>query len=121
MARRRGIDYNTEIPLEKKAPLGFFDPTEDDAYEPERKRKHFRSDVGWGGEWGGGGGGGGGGVGGGRLTTCSVPRQIEGPQPTLLEEQKRKEDQKRIEELKKKDLPAALMKINKMAGSAVRR
>jgi pre-mRNA-splicing factor CDC5/CEF1 len=27
--RKRGVDYNEEIPFEKKAPLGFYDPSED--------------------------------------------------------------------------------------------
>lgn len=84
--RKRGVDYNAEIPFEKQAPKGFHDPGEDDAYvAPERKRG-FRTDI-------------------------------EGEGKTAREEKKRKEDDKKLEELKKKDLPAALMKINKLRGA----
>jgi hypothetical protein len=37
----------------------------------------------------------------------------------VLEEQERKEAAKNLEELKKKDMPAALMKINRLRGGEV--
>lgn len=38
--RRRGVDYNEEIPFEKQPPAGFFDPSEDsgDIAPPNFKR-----------------------------------------------------------------------------------
>eukprot|EP00730_Choanoeca_flexa_P019692 TRINITY_DN9626_c0_g1_i3.p1 TRINITY_DN9626_c0_g1~~TRINITY_DN9626_c0_g1_i3.p1 ORF type:complete len:758 (+),score=197.87 TRINITY_DN9626_c0_g1_i3:68-2341(+) len=41
---------------------------------------------------------------------------VEGVPRQVLEEQERKEQAKKIEELKKKDMPAALMKINRLRG-----
>lgn len=45
--------------------------------------------------------------------------QIEGLGRQLESQKAQKEDAKKIEELKKKDLPAALMKINQMSRNEV--
>ncbi len=37
--RKRGVNYNDEIPFEKLAPLGFFDPSAD---TPDVERPNFK-------------------------------------------------------------------------------
>eukprot|EP00056_Hartaetosiga_gracilis_P006263 m.94889 g.94889 ORF g.94889 m.94889 type:complete len:756 (-) comp12422_c1_seq1:60-2327(-) len=81
--RRRGVDYNAEIPFEKKAPKGFFDPTSDDVPDLTNRRLNKRTDV-------------------------------EGKSKHVLLDKQKREDEKRIQDLKKKNLPAALMKINQL-------
>ena len=56
---------------------------------------------------------------GGTRTNTMAGVQVEGIPRQVLEEQERKEAAKKLEELKKKDMPAALMKINRLRGGEV--
>eukprot|EP00049_Salpingoeca_infusionum_P017818 m.354482 g.354482 ORF g.354482 m.354482 type:complete len:771 (+) comp17033_c0_seq1:30-2342(+) len=82
-SRRKQVDYNAEIPFEKKAPMGFFDPSLDGEIKPGSRRMDRREDV-------------------------------EGFSKREMEEKAQREDERKLEELKKKDMPAALMKMNNM-------
>eukprot|EP00038_Savillea_parva_P008761 m.179009 g.179009 ORF g.179009 m.179009 type:complete len:779 (+) comp14664_c0_seq1:64-2400(+) len=82
--RKDGIDYNAEIPFEKKAPKGFFDPSKDGT----PASREFKP--------------------------MSLEDARGGPSRDKVEEQKRREDKKRHEEQQKKDMPRAVMQMNKM-------
>lgn len=82
--RQRGVDYNAEIPFEKKQPMGFFDPSKDAAPKGKDFRKHAREEA------------------------------DGGARRDKQEEKKRLEDKKRHEAQEKKDMPRAVMQMNKM-------
>eukprot|EP00039_Didymoeca_costata_P014069 m.222812 g.222812 ORF g.222812 m.222812 type:complete len:768 (-) comp15939_c2_seq2:116-2419(-) len=83
--KRRGVDYGTEIPFEKKPAIGFFDPSKDGEHSARAFKPVSREEA------------------------------EGGPRRDTIEEQKRKEDKKRQSELEKKDMPRAVMIMNKMS------
>jgi len=82
--KTRGVDYNAEIPFEKKQPMGFFDPSKDAAPRGKIFKKQSREEA------------------------------DGGARRDKEEAQKRKEDKKRHEDQEKKDMPRAVMQMNKM-------
>ena len=82
--QKRGVDYNAEIPFEKKQPMGFFDASKDAA----PRGKGFKKQ--------------------------SLEEADGGARRDKEEAKKRKEDKKRHEEQEKKDMPRAVMQMNKM-------
>ena len=112
--RGRRVDYNEEIPFYKRPAAGFFDPGHDETVRPIVKQK-TRADV----------------------RPCDVvgllqqraaPHshgrlrwwwwwwQVEGLPRQVLEQQELRAEKRRLDELKKKNLPQALMKINRLQG-----
>lgn len=89
--RRRGVDYNADIPFEKKPAVGFFDTSSDGAPA-------------------------------GRVfKPMSLEEADGGPRRDKIEQQKRKEDKKRHEELMKKDATRAVMQMNNMRDDITQR
>lgn len=82
--RQRGVDYNAEIPFEKKQPMGFFDPSSDAAPAGKDFKKHSREEA------------------------------DGGARRDKEEARKRKEDKAKHEAQEKKDMPRAVMQMNKM-------
>jgi len=89
--RQRGVDYNAEIPFEKKAPTGFFDPSKDGEYRSkEFKRMNLEDATG-------------------------------GPRRDKVEKQNRRDDDKKHAEQQKKDMPRAVKQMNKIRDDAPQR
>ena len=83
--RRAGfMDYNAEIPFEKKAAIGFFDPSADDKYKADPK-----------------------------FVKRSL-QQMEGERRIDKEMEERKKDAKRQKKQKAENLPGALSNIDKL-------
>lgn len=77
--RKRGVDYNAEIPFEKQPALGFYDTTEEH-YDPFAPDFH-------------------------RLRQ----QQLEGELRSEKEEKERKKDKNRLKQRKENEVPAALL------------
>ncbi|KAH3765195.1 cell division control protein [Pelomyxa schiedti] len=78
------IDYNNEIPFHRSAPKGFYDvPQEED-------KKHVKPDF-----------------------KSTLLEKVEGPRRAEVEGKKRKDDMTKHKEKEKKDVPAAVMQMNK--------
>jgi pre-mRNA-splicing factor CDC5/CEF1 len=75
--RKRGVDYNEEIPFEKKAPAGFFDPSKDGTSTSREFKKGTLEDA------------------------------DGGERRDAIEKKLRKEDKKKHEAQQKKDMPRA--------------
>lgn len=87
--KRRGIDYNEEIPFEKRPAPGFFDTTKDHQRTVDLKNDpNFYNNV--------------------------DLRELEGKRRDEEEERERKKDAKRQKLHRKTDLPSHLLQINKM-------
>lgn len=82
--KRRGVDYNAEIPFEKKPAQGFYDTGEEELpdYQPDFKK--LRQD------------------------------HLDGKMRDDLEQQERKKDKEKMKKRKESDLPGAVMQINKL-------
>ncbi|XP_001630383.2 cell division cycle 5-related protein [Nematostella vectensis] len=82
--KKRGVDYNAEIPFEKKPASGFYNTSDENLpdYQPDFKR--LRQD------------------------------HLEGKMRDEIEQQERKKDKERMKKKKESDLPGAVMQINKM-------
>lgn len=82
--KRRGVDYNAEIPFEKKPAQGFYDTGEEELpdYQPDFKK--LRQD------------------------------HLEGKMRDDIEQQERKKDKEKMKKRKENDLPGAVMQINKL-------
>lgn len=82
--KRRGVDYNAEIPFEKRPAQGFYDTGEEELpdYQPDFKK--LRQD------------------------------HLDGKMRDDIEQQERKEDKKKMKKRKEDDLPGAVMQINKL-------
>lgn len=82
--KRRGVDYNAEIPFEKKPAQGFYDTGEEELpdYQPDFKK--LRQD------------------------------HLDGKMRDDVEQQERKKDKEKIKKRKENDLPGAVMQINKL-------
>lgn len=89
--RKRGVDYNAEIPFQKKPAIGFFDPSKDGAPAAREFKKTSREDA------------------------------HGGARRDKIEEQKRREDKKRHEEQQKQNMPRAVMQMNKLSQDAPQR
>jgi len=90
--RKRGVDYNAEIPFEKKAPAGFFDPGKDAVAHLNKEFKKGTLEDADGGE-----------------------------QRDATEKRLRKEDKKKHEAQQKKDMPRAVLQMNKMGNEEITR
>lgn len=82
--RKRGVDYNEEIPFEKVAPRGFYDPLKDERVTPGAFQAKTRQDL------------------------------EGGPTRDQKEAKERKKDKQRMEDLKKNDMTRAVMQLNKL-------
>lgn len=82
--KRRGVDYNAEIPFEKKPAQGFYDTGEEELpdYQPDFKK--LRQD------------------------------HLDGKMRDDIEQQERKKDKDKMKKRKENDLPGAVMQINKL-------
>lgn len=82
--KKRGVDYNAEIPFEKKPAQGFYDTAEEELpdYQPDFKK--LRQD------------------------------HLDGKMRDDVEQQERKKDKERMKKRKETDLPGAVMQINKL-------
>jgi len=82
--KRRGVDYNAEIPFEKKPAQGFYDTGEEELpdYQPDFKK--LRQD------------------------------HLDGKMRDDMEQQERKKDKEKMKKRKENDLPGAVMQINKL-------
>lgn len=82
--KKRGVDYNAEIPFEKKPAQGFYDTAEEELpdYQPDFKK--LRQD------------------------------HLDGKMRDDVEQQERKKDRERMKKRKETDLPGAVMQINKL-------
>lgn len=82
--KKRGVDYNSEIPFEKKPAQGFYDTAEEELpdYQPDFKK--LRQD------------------------------HLDGKMRDDVEQQERKKDRERMKKRKETDLPGAVMQINKL-------
>ena len=89
--RNRGVDYNADIPFEKKPAMGFFDPSADGI----AASKEFKP--------------------------MSLEDAKGGPSRDKIEHMKRKEDKKRHEEQQKKDMPRAVMQMNQLKDDMAQR
>lgn len=89
--QKRGVDYNAEIPFEKKPALGFFDVTKDGTPTGRDFTRISREDA------------------------------HGGPRRDKEEAKKRKDDLKRHEEQQKSDMPRAVMQMNKMTDDGPQR
>ncbi|XP_054163592.1 cell division cycle 5-like protein [Oppia nitens] len=77
--RKRGINYNTEIPFEKPVPSGFYD-TSEEVYEPQEQ--DFRK---------------------------LRQQQLDGERRSEIEERERKKDKQKLKQRKENDLPTSLL------------
>lgn len=91
--RKREIDYDAEVPFEKKPPPGFFDHSQEDARAREEKREE-----------------------GFKVLTLE---DLEGKSREQIEMEERKKDARRIKLHKETNLPEQLAKINAMNDPAV--
>jgi len=82
--RRNFIDYNAEIPFEHKAPLGFYEVDGEHSIVPKQN-----------------------------LTNVSL-KDLEGARRTEVEEEKQQEDSEKQKKRRKKDLPGAIVQVNKI-------
>ena len=81
--RKRGIDYNADIPFEKAPSAGFWDQSADEAPKAISFMNKTRSEV-------------------------------EGTPHEVKEKQRLREDKEKLEALRKKDMPAAIMQMNQI-------
>ena len=92
---RRYIDYENEIPFERRAPRGFYDTSKEDdraREETEHARSHFKP---------------------------MFITDIEGERRDTIEERERKKDKARQIQQKKLNLPAVLRRLNELNGIGV--
>jgi pre-mRNA-splicing factor CDC5/CEF1 len=82
--RKRGVDYNEEIPFEKRTPLGFYDSSKDERVIS------------------------------GQFEAKTKDELSGGPSRDAQEEEARKRDKKRLAQLKKEDMTRAMMQVNQM-------
>lgn len=87
--RKFGIDYNEEIPFEKRPTPGFFDVTKDRQLTVDMKNDP-------------------------KMYNNVDLRELEGKRRDEIEERERKKDAKRQKLHRKNDLPAHILQINKM-------
>lgn len=82
--RKRGVDYNAEIPFEKQVPPGFYDPSEDteDLLQPDFKRLR--------------------------------KEDVQGTRRDQTEQRERQKDRQKQRQKKESDLPSAVMQMNKV-------
>ncbi|KXJ23705.1 cell division cycle 5-related protein [Exaiptasia diaphana] len=82
--KKRGVDYNAEIPFEKQPASGFYDTSNENLPEYQPDFKKLRQD------------------------------HLDGKMRDETEQQERKKDKKKMEKKKDSDLPSAVMQINKL-------
>ncbi len=84
----RGIDYMKEIPFGKRAAPGFFDTSAEDATLASQQTK--------------------------QAFKPKNLRDLDGPRRSEEEDKRRKEDVRKQKDKAARDLPAALMQVNKL-------
>jgi len=82
--KRKGIDYNAEIPFEKKPPAGFFDVSDEETRQVEQP--NFPTTI----------------------------EELEGKRRVDIEAQLRKQDVARNKIMQRHDAPSAVMQVNKL-------
>lgn len=82
--KRKGIDYNTEIPFEKKPPPGFFDVSDEETRQVQQP--NFPTTI----------------------------EELEGKRRVDIEAQLRKQDVARNKIMQRHDAPSAVMQVNKL-------
>ncbi|CAB4038933.1 cell division cycle 5 [Paramuricea clavata] len=82
--RKRGVDYNAEIPFEKKPAPGFYDTAEENVAPIEPDFKKLRQD------------------------------NLDGKMRDQKEAEERRKDKEKMKKRKESDLPGAVMQINKL-------
>ncbi|RWS30218.1 Myb transforming protein-like protein [Leptotrombidium deliense] len=82
--KKKGIDYNTEIPFERKVPSGLHDTSEEIYEPPEYDFKKLRQE------------------------------QLEGESRNEREERERKKDKQKLKQKKENDLPSAMVSGNNL-------
>ncbi|XP_028414802.1 cell division cycle 5-related protein-like [Dendronephthya gigantea] len=82
--KRRGVDYNAEIPFEKKPAPGFYDTAEENIAPIEPDFKKLRQD------------------------------NLDGKMRDQKEAEERRKDKEKLKKRKESDLPGAVMQINKL-------
>ncbi|XP_046848614.1 cell division cycle 5-related protein-like [Xenia sp. Carnegie-2017] len=82
--RRRGVDYNAEIPFEKKPAPGFYDISDENVAPIQPEFKKLRQD------------------------------NLDGKMRDQVEAEERRKDKEKMKKRKESDLPGAVMQINKL-------
>ncbi|KAK6635552.1 CDC5 cell division cycle 5-like protein [Polyplax serrata] len=77
--RKRGIDYNAEIPFEKRPALGFYDTSEETTQDPELDFRKLRQ------------------------------QHLDGELRSEKEERERKKDKQKLKQKKENDVPSAIL------------
>uniref|UniRef100_A0A1X7TE27 Cell division cycle 5-like protein n=1 Tax=Amphimedon queenslandica TaxID=400682 RepID=A0A1X7TE27_AMPQE len=89
--RKRGVDYNEEIPFYKKPPPGF--------YDTERETIEL----------------------GGPEVSSLLNRNVEGDSRSAIEARERKKDKEKQKKRKENDLPTAVMQLNKVTDESLKK